>query len=211
MEKTKVLIFLNGDLPGRILKKYPMEHCYKICADGAANGLKKLGIIPNIIIGDLDSIKKETAAYFKKKKIEIRKIEEQDTTDFEKCLMYAIENRLNNIVIFGATSRRTDHTLNNFSILKRYNKILDLKIIDKKYDIFFIPQSIEFDYKTGEVVSLMPLPVATKIKTEGLMYALNGEPLEFGVREGTLNISNSDKIKINFEEGDLLLFKKHFL
>ena len=57
----------------------------------------------------------------------------------------------------------------------------------------------------------MPLPVATKIKTEGLMYALNGEPLEFGVREGTLNISNSDKIKINFEEGDLLLFKKHFL
>jgi len=211
MEKTKVLIFLNGDLPDRILKKYPMEHYYKICADGAANGLKKLGIIPNNILSDLDSIKKDTISFFKKKKIEIRKIEEQDTTDFEKCLMYAIENGLNDIVIFGAISRRTDHTLNNFSVLKRYYKILDLKIIDKKYDIFFIPQSIEFDYKTGEVVSLMPLPVATKIKTEGLMYALNGEPLEFGVREGTLNISNSDKIKINFEEGDLLLFKKHFL
>ena len=209
--KTNSVIFLNGDLPVRILKKYSFKHCYKICADGAANSLKKIGITPDIILGDFDSIKKDTLKFYKKKKIEIRKIDDQDTTDFEKSLMYALENGLNDIVIFGAISRRPDHTLNNFSILKRYYKLLNLKIIDKKFDILFILKSIEFDYKKNEVISIMPLPAANNIITEGLIYKLNNEKLEFGIREGTLNVSNAEKVKISFEDGDLLLFKKHFL
>jgi thiamine pyrophosphokinase len=211
MKKNNVIVFLNGEMPKRILRSFPLEHCYKICADGAANKLKTINITPNIILGDFDSIKKSTIEYYKKMKIEMRKIDEQETTDFEKSLMYAVENGLNDILIFGAISRRPDHTLNNFSIMKRYYKILNMKIIDKKFEIFFIDKKIEFDYKTGRTISLMPLPFARGIKTEGLEYALNNEDLEFGIREGTLNISNSNKVKIIFCEGNLLLFKKHFL
>jgi thiamine pyrophosphokinase len=181
-----------------------------ICADGAANSLKKRKFIPNIIIGDLDSAKKNTVKYFRKKGVQIRKIEEQETTDFEKALLYSIENNFKNILVFGASSKRQDHTLNNYSVLKRYCKALNLKIIDSKFEIFFIDKSISFDYPEGKSISFMPMPFAGGITTSGLKYQLSNEDLELGIREGTLNISKRNSISIEFEKGDLLLFKRHF-
>ncbi len=212
MSERITIIFLNGKLPTlRIISKFLKNNPYIICADGGANKIKKFKIVPDIILGDLDSIKKDTKVYFTKMKTVIIKIDEQDTTDFEKCLLYCTENDLNNIFIFGAISTRSDHKLNNFSILKRYYKVLKIKIIDDKFEIFFIDNSIEFDYKIGKVISFLAFPIAKRINTVGLKYPLDNEDLEFGVREGTLNSSESEKITINFSEGDLLLFKKHFL
>jgi len=210
MEKTEAIILLNGKLHFNIFKKYFDKNTYLICADGAANSIKKRNIIPNIIIGDLDSAKKSTLKYFRKKGVLIRKIDEQETTDFEKALMYSIENNFKNILIFGASSNRQDHTLNNYSVLKRYSKALNLKIIDSKFEIFFIDRSIVFDYPKGKSISMMPIPFAGGITTSGLKYQLDKEDLEFGLREGTLNISEKNSVSINFEKGDLLLFKRHF-
>jgi len=84
-------------------------------------------------------------------------------------------------------------------------------MIDKRFEIFFIRNRIEFDYKKDNIISLMPMPIAKGITTSGLQYKLEDEDLEFGVREGTLNKATSDKILINFKSGDLLLFKRHFL
>jgi len=212
MKENYTLIFLNGDFPPlKILKKYSKKSSFIICADGGANDIIKTSIKPDIIIGDLDSIKKKVLKYYKKQGSEIVKIEEQDTTDFEKSLKYCVENELGNILVFGAISRRPDHTLNNFSILKRYYHKLDVKMIDKRFEILFIRNNIEFDYKKDIIISLMPLPLAKGITTSGLQYKLEDEDLEFGVREGTLNKATSDKILINFNSGDLLLFKRHFL
>ena len=210
MEKTDAIIFLNGKISFKILKKYYKKGVYLICADGASNSLKKHKIIPNIILGDLDSSKKETLEYFRKKGVEIRKIEEQETTDFEKALMYAMEFNLNKILIFGASSKRQDHTLNNYSVLKRYYKSLNLKIIDSLFEIFFIKESISFKYPKNKSISMMPIPKAEGITTDGLKYALADESLELGVREGTLNTTNKNEVTIKFNKGDLLLFKRHF-
>jgi thiamine pyrophosphokinase len=212
MKELDSVIFLNGKLPRlKIIEHYISRNSYIICADGGANKLREYSILPNIILGDLDSIYKKSIKYFSKKNIEIRKIEDQDTTDFEKSLMYCIENDIKKCLIFGAISRRSDHTLNNFSILKRYYKSLEMKIIDDRYEIFFVKNNVSLSYKKNKTLSFMAMPNAKGITTTGLKYPLNNEDLEFGVREGTLNESVSDKITIQITEGDLLLFKKHFL
>jgi thiamine pyrophosphokinase len=210
MNKIDAIILLNGKIPFKILSKYYKKDIYLICADGASNDLKKHKIIPNIVIGDLDSAKKETLNYFRKKGVEIRKIIEQDTTDFEKSLLYSIENNFKKILIFGASSKRQDHTLNNYSVLKRYYEALDLKIIDNKFEIFFIDKIISFEYPKKKSISIMPFPIAKGITTKGLKYKLENEDLELGIREGTLNVSESKNIVIEFTSGDLLLFKRHF-
>ncbi|MFA5404140.1 MAG: thiamine diphosphokinase [Ignavibacteria bacterium] len=210
MDKIDAIILLNGNIPFKILNKYYKKSIYLICADGASNDLKKHNIIPNIILGDLDSIKKDTLNYFRKKSVEIRRIDDQETTDFEKSLLYCIENNFKNILIFGASSKRQDHTLNNYSILKRYYKVLNLKIIDRKFEIFFVQKHLKFKYPINKLISMMPMPLAKGITTRGLKYELENEDLEFGIREGTLNISDDKEIKIEFTSGDLLLFKKHF-
>lgn len=208
----QTIIFLNGDIPGlKFAKKFIKKGSFILAADGGANYLMKAGIKPDLIIGDLDSAAAGTLKYFKKKKVNIIKIEEQETTDFEKCLIYCMNQKLNNIIVFGATSLRPDHTLNNFSVLKRYENKLSVKIISGEFEIFFINKSFKFKSKPGETVSILALPIAKKINTKGLQYSLKNENLEFGFREGTLNKSVSDLVSITFQSGSLLLFKKHFI
>lgn len=210
MKNADAVIFLNGKIPFKLLDIYNIKENYIICADGAANMLLAHKITPNIIIGDMDSARKDVLKKFRKKGVEIRKIDEQETTDFEKALLYCVENNLKNLLIFGASSKRQDHTLNNYSVLKRYYRILNIKIIDLKFEIFFIDRSITFDYPKGKSISMMPMPVAKGITTKGLKYKLSDEDLEFGIREGTLNTADGNSISIEFKEGDLLLFKRHF-
>jgi thiamine pyrophosphokinase len=106
---------------------------------------------------------------------------------------------------------RPDHTLNNFSILKRYYKRADIKLITEEFEIYFIEKNCKINYKRGEIISLLAIPRADNITTTGLEYSLQNESLEFGVREGTLNKSVSEKITIRFKTGNILLFKKHFI
>ncbi|MFZ4592478.1 MAG: thiamine diphosphokinase [Ignavibacteria bacterium] len=207
MTNPKTILFLNGDLPSvKSIKKYCKPGDYVICADGGANGIAKSGIVPNIILGDLDSITTANLNYFRKKGVEIRKISEQDTTDFEKALFYILENNLNNLIVFGAVSSRPDHTLNNFSILKRYYKILDVKMIDKEFEIFYVKNNVSFKSVPGKTVSFMAMPVAKGITTKGLKYSLKNETLEFGIREGTLNKTSAKTVNLSFKSGHLLLF-----
>lgn len=206
------LIFLNGDFPDlNIIKKFLGKKSYIIAADGGANKLKKINIIPHIIIGDLDSVSKSTLIYFKKRGTLIKEVRDQEKTDFEKCLIYCIRNGRNSISVFGSLSMRPDHTLNNFSILKRYFKRSEIKLITDEFEIFFIEKNFKFNYRQGEIVSMLAMPKAENITTTGLEYKLKNESLEFGVREGTLNKSTAAKITIRFRTGNLLLFRKHFL
>lgn len=210
MNNTRTIIILNGDtVPVTIFKKFYKKGDYIICADGGANTAREYGVMPNIILGDLDSITKKNLSSYGKRGVEIRKITEQETTDFEKALMYAVECNIDNVTVFGATSSRPDHTMNNFSVLKRYSKVLDIKIIDKMFEIFFLKGKLERKYKKNKVLSLLAFPKAYGITIKGFKFKLNDESLEFGVREGTLNYSNSEKILIEKKRGDLLVFLSH--
>lgn len=208
----QAVIFLNGRLPNtKIIKKFLHKNTLIIAADGGANQIRDLKLSVHVIIGDLDSISDENKKYFLRKKTEVMKIEEQDSTDFEKTLKYCLKKKIKDVTVFGATGMRPDHTLSNFSIIKRFYKKLNICIITDDFAVFYLPKRFSFNYKRGETVSLVPMPIATEIKTKGLEFPLNKETLEFGRREGALNRSNSDKVSISFKEGDLLIFRKHFL
>lgn len=205
-------VFLNGEIPRRkIVSKYLKKGAYIIAADGGSNYLIKEGITPDLIIGDLDSAKNSTIKSFRKKGVRILKLDEQETTDFEKSLVFCRQNKLENIIVFGSSSLRMDHTFNNFSILKRYCKIMNIILVDDIFEKFIITGGTEFSYKVNEIISFIAVPKAYNVRTKGVLYKLKGEDLEFGIREGSLNISSSDRININFDKGYLLIFKKHFL
>ncbi|HMQ68546.1 MAG TPA: thiamine diphosphokinase [Ignavibacteria bacterium] len=205
------LIFLNGDPPSRkVINNYLKKSNYIIAADGGANYLKNENIDPDLIIGDLDSISRKTSAFFKDRSM-IIKVRDQDTTDFEKSLLFCLKERKDDIIVFGVSGDRSDHTLNNFSILKRYYKKLNIRLISDDFEIFFINKKIIFPYRKNETVSLLGMPKASKVNSRGLKYRLKDTDLEFGIREGALNESTSSSVSVEFKSGCLLLFKKHFL
>lgn len=210
--KQKGIIFLNGYIPKeKVYRNFIKGKCYIVFADGAADLMRKTSILPDVILGDLDSVTMNTLKHYLKKNVLVMKFTDQETTDFEKSILHLTEKGINEIYVFGFISLRPDHSLNNFSIMKRYYKKMDIYFVDDEFITNFINHKIKFNYKINNVVSLLPFPYAKGITTKGLAYPLKNEDLMLGVREGTLNYSNSKKIEISFKEGDLILFRKHFL
>lgn len=179
-----------------------------IAADGASDFLCKHNIIPDYIIGDLDSVSPETLQSFQKEKVIVKKIAEQEHNDLEKCIMFALYKEWNKITVIGYGGKRIDHTINNFSILKKYYKKCDIRFLDDEFEIFITDKPVEFAYKAGEIISIQGFPKAIGVNTSGLEYPLNTENLEFGVRGGALNKAVKDTVKISLREGELLIFRK---
>ena len=212
MKNKNAVIILDGNFPKEnLLKNILKNKPFVICADGSANKLIKTKTKPDIIIGDMDSIEPAVMVKYIKKGVPVMKIFDQETTDFEKCLLYCRENNFTDISILGALGDRTDHSLNVFSVLLRHYRSVNITLFDNYFKIFFITKPVTLHCKAGEVISLLPFPIAKNITTEGVLYPLKNENLSLGKREGTLNFAVKKTVKIKFGSGDLILFVKHFL
>ena len=215
INSTNCLIVCNGEFSKGLLNKFlrlnsALKKITIIACDGAANTLKKYSAAPDFITGDLDSITPQTLKYYKSKKVTTKKVFNQDKTDLEKAIDLAFKKKLKNISVIGYGGKRIDHTINNFSIMKKYSDKCNIKFIDDEFDIFYADKQAEFKYKKGEIISLMGMPKAENIKTKGLKWNLKNDSLEFGKLQSALNKSISDIVKIKVGKGDLLVFKKHF-
>ena len=173
-------------------------------ADGAANRLFKNNIVPDFIIGDLDSLELDKFNS-KSKTTKIIKDDSQDTNDFEKTLNLILSHNKSNILIFGMQGGELEHTLNNWSVLKKFEKKLNLTVLHNNRYAIPIYKSIEFILKVNELISIIPQPNC-KIKTSGLKWELDNETLELGIREGARNIVIQEKISIELISGEYLLF-----
>ncbi len=182
-----------------------------IACDGACNLLHRNKFTPDVIVGDMDSANLKAINYFRKRGVKIKKDPDQYSNDLEKSLHYVVKNRYKKIYLTGFGGKRFDHTLNNLSVLKKFYRRASISLYDETFVYNLINKRIGFDYRIGEVVSLIPLPKASGVRTSGLKYALNGGWLELGVREGGMNEANSSKVKVNIRKGELLIFRKHFM
>lgn len=179
-----------------------------IACDGASDFLKKAGVTPDAIIGDLDSVKPETLKYFSKKKVKIKQVIDQNKNDLEKAIIFALSKKYKIICIIGLSGKRLDHTLNNISTLKKYCKKANIRFYENGFEGRIISKRIELNCGIGDAVSLIPLPKASGVITTGLKYPLKNESLEFGVRSGALNEAVSEDVKVSIRKGEILVIKK---
>ncbi len=203
---THALIICNGPLPGKLkLQKLAAQANKIICADGGANRALRRGLQPDVIIGDLDSVTPETRLAFDQVRW-IHKVD-QESTDLEKVLDWALSQGISSATVVGATGRRSDHTLANFSILAKYSGRMRLEFIDSHCRMRILEENTILDLKIGTTLSLLPLGRCEGITTEGLAYPLRDEALELGVREGLSNQVVFTPVRISLRRGKLLLFE----
>ncbi|MBP7215182.1 MAG: thiamine diphosphokinase [Candidatus Kapabacteria bacterium] len=199
-----LLIFLNGVFDEyELIQKLPKAPIF--AADGAGLSLIKNGIIPDYIIGDLDSFSSDDAIATGFPNDRLIKISEQETNDFEKTLKYASEKGYNRILILGIHGGLYEHSLNNWSVLSRYSKFMNLTIYDKGRYGICIDQSFRLKTFKDEIISLIPKNKAI-LTTHNLYWKLEKEALELGIREGTHNIAIADEISIEIHTGEVFLF-----
>ncbi len=190
---------------------------FVICADGGAVHLRKFGIVPDILLGDFDSISSEDLDFYStaistknNTRTEIIKHPvEKDKTDSEIAVLLAAEKGYNPIYLIGATGNRLDHTLANiFLTVKMLEQGVVCSIVDEHNELVTIDNSITLKRDGYSKVSIIPITgKITGVTTEGLYYKLYGAAIEFG---STLGISNelvSEKPRISIDSGMAIIIK----
>ena len=202
----RALIIANGEPPKKPrVQSLAREANIIICADGGANTALKYSIAPDVIIGDLDSIHAEALVKFHR----VRTYEDRDdeTTDLEKAIAWAIKSKFDHIAVVGAAGGRVDHTVGNLSVLPKFFPDAIIRLVDDHGEMSYVGRELEFEARKGDVISLIPLNRCEEIVTRGLRYALEGEVLELGVREGTHNVVVSSPVSVRTKKGHLLIYK----
>ena len=95
-------------------RKYLEEHpadCI-VAADAGAGMLMELGVVPRLLMGDLDSIRPEVLAWIKEKDIPVyRHPTHKNETDTELAVTWCLEQGAGSIALLGALGTRIDHSL----------------------------------------------------------------------------------------------------
>jgi len=209
----KIIIISNGRFgDARFLrqKMSEWEDLLIICCDGAAYNMDMAKIMPDIIIGDMDSLKPLQLKYYRAQGINIIEYPSQkDLTDTELALDYAINLKPEEIYIWGALGGRIDHILGNvFLLIKGKKAGINTFLIDE-YGEAFMPQGeVVFQDAAGSTVSLLALSAKVEdITMSGFFYPLYKETLHRGETRGLSNYINDITAKITFSAGELLVIR----
>ncbi len=209
----KALIIGNGSVfKYDTLLEYVDISDYFICCDGGIKYFYECGIVPNIIIGDLDSAEKKYVDYFKNKNVLFKTFQpEKDFTDMELSLLYALdlchEFKFDEIFIFGGIGTRFDHSLANAHILR---KALDRGVlawlIDENNKICLVDKHIKLSGRKNDLISLIPFTTEVfGVTTKGLYYSLFDTSMKIGDSIGISNVMMCEECEIFVREGILFV------
>ena len=202
------LIFANGELDiGDWIRPFFGEETAVIAADGGTKHLHKLGMLPDLVIGDLDSFDDELRQWLAEGQVSIQQHPAaKDETDLELALVYAANNYPGDIYLFGVLGGRLDQTLANILLLT--HPILaerNVKLVTANETAWLITQSTEIAGQPGDTVSLVPLGGDVFMQqTIGLEWLLENEWLKFGLARGISNVMTANRATVSISEGTLL-------
>lgn len=200
-----VVVLANGRFP-------ESNYCLRIldragtiiCCDEAADSLIRHGREPDLIIGDMDSLSRETRERFRDR---IVTIEEQENNDLTKAVTYCIEQGYPSVSILGATGLREDHTLGNISLLLEYNRDIEARIITDHGEFSLLKSGETVNSYPGERISFFTVDNRVTVTSEGLKYSLDRMQLHSWWR-ASLNEVTGDSFTLQFDSPwPLILFR----
>ncbi len=169
-----------------------------VAADSGADRLLRHGVMPEAVIGDMDSI--SAAA---RERIPVARqylVSEQVTTDFDKALR-SIDTPL--ILALGFAGARLDHGLAAFStLIARAERRCIL--IGPQDVAFAAPPRLEVSVSPGEPVSLFPMAQVTG-RSEGLEWPIDGIAFAPDGMIGTSNRAVARRVVLEFDRRGMLV------
>lgn len=172
--KKNISVILNGQMPtdDTIINQITNSD-FIIAVDGSANKLFDLKIIPDVIIGDLDSLQN-----IENKDIELIEAPDQNKTDFRKTLEWCIEKNILNISIFGISGESEDHFLGNYYTLSDFGEKISWKAFTDFSMISPCVGNKKFESFKGQKVSLFCMRGSSTVNSENLEYPLQSYHLK---------------------------------
>jgi len=197
----KALIVGNRPLGSKVIEL--AKDKLVVAADAGADRLLKYNIIPDQIIGDLDSISDKATTKLEEWIVSNKNIQK---TDLEKATDYAFEKGASEIQIIGWSGGRIDHTLAALGLA--FNPRISL--IDEHFTVEAVTDSKTIEGEECTLFSLMAMPEA-RVSVTGARWNLQHEKLKMGGRGVHNEIGSSGKVNIECHSGNLLLIQGNFV
>ncbi|KAJ2047593.1 thiamine pyrophosphokinase [Coemansia sp. RSA 455] len=207
--KELALIILNQPIPHAdtsLLSQLWARADHRICVDGGGNRLYNLGkkigtlstYIPDVIVGDLDSLLESPRAYYEQQGTSVQQISDQDSTDFMKSLRYLDTVRRAGkptedciVVVLGGLGGRLDHILHTLKVMFNNHLKRQMVIVSDENLTFVLPKGVNKilvnKQVDGSTCGILPLMGEAALTTKGLRWNLDHYPSTF---EGLMSTSN---------------------
>jgi thiamine pyrophosphokinase len=164
-----------------------------VAADGGTSLAAELGLVPDLVIGDMDSSSPAQVQKLKARGVELRLFDHYSKweTDTELAVMAALQWSPKRIIVLGATGGRLDHTVANLLLLTHPRLVTeDVRIVEGQQEVFLAKPGCWNRIEGGIGATVSVLPVSEEVngvRNQGLEYPLGGETMVRGSGRGVSN------------------------
>jgi thiamine pyrophosphokinase len=187
------IVVANGEVPDSELSLSILNDKRRIiCCDGALHKLLSINIIPDVVVGDGDSMDEEELL---RHKIPYHADKSEEYNDLQKALKYCNSKDYDNVLLMGCAGLREDHFIANLSILAMYSKNKCMRMLTEHGDFSVIERAEEIPSYPGMQVSIFPSHPQQRFWFTGLKYPVNNRAFKW-LWEGSLNEALEDSFVV---------------
>ncbi len=189
------IIFVNGTYRTEHLAFYRRlcRSRIKVAADGGMKFFVKARLVPDILIGDLDSLPAAARSLVMPSRV-ISFPARKNKTDLQLAVEYCLENRAAGIDIVVPNCGRPDHFLGNMMLvhlverLRRRSSLPLIRFLDHRHEIIFVRNGqVRFTGCPGEIVSVIPLSHQIRLACRGTEFDVSNATIRRGDTRGISN------------------------
>ncbi|MDN5276983.1 MAG: thiamine pyrophosphokinae [Clostridiales bacterium] len=201
----KVLIIANGEIRDiQKVKAMLPQVDYTICADGGVRYARDLGVVPDLIVGDFDSLPDEVLREYSMAGIPIKRYPaDKDKTDMQIAVDMAVDMGASQVFLLGAFGSRWDHSYANMLMLYRLaRRGIKAQILDSHNVVMVSSGKVEIEGEIGQTLSLLPLSGDVRIlRTDGLKYPIVDGILPLDFPYGVSNVLVKPRAEVHVGSG----------
>jgi thiamine pyrophosphokinase len=190
-----------------------LEKPFVVAADAGAETAVRLGLVPDVVVGDFDSLSGPALSELRSRQIAVeRHPMDKDATDGQLAVERALAAAPDELLLVGFLGGpRLDQELANVLLLTSLPALAVLLDGANECRLARSGETWAWMPEPNEIVSLLPLGGdALGVRTYGLRWQLNGERLPLGSTRGVSNEPVAQTVEVSLAEG-MLLVTRHFL
>jgi thiamine pyrophosphokinase len=208
-ERDKIIIFANGTIADlEAIWPYLDGARAIIAADGGIRHALAFGQMPDVLVGDMDSLPDGFDVEAAGDGVDIiRHSADKNETDLELALLYAVEHYpAAQLLVFGGFGGRLDQTLANIMLMAHPALAGSfVRLIEGAETAWLITGDSVIEGRAGDTVSLIPIGGPARVAaTTGLRWPLHDEMLLFGPARGISNELTANRATVRLSAGVLL-------
>lgn len=211
-DTTTALVLAAGDLPlPQLWPQLLSGVSVVVAADAGLAHARVLGVTPDVLVGDLDSVGSSDLAAFPALPRETYPVDKDDL-DLELALDAALERGAGKLRVAGAFGGRFDHSLAALLVAARYARAgAELSLFGGAHEARLLvgPTTLNLSLAEATTVSLLSLSEASMVSSSGLAFGLQHTTLPFGRGLGVSNHSTLPEVSVTVHHGTLAMLLEH--